>query len=230
MSEISEVVAGQVNERLLEVPTNANYFADLAILEGRQPGAQNPFDAVVREVADLGVGAGLAWRANTAYLAGTIINQGGTLYVVNTNFTSPGTFNTVGLTLYTQRNISWANWTPTVTSTSPGLTPPTISVTSAAYEVRDRTMRGRFDITCSNIGTASGFVQIPLPSGTTRSSGYGGTAAVGTFYESEIGVTGIVLSSGSNLLLILPSGGTPFSGSPRTWRGSFELEVATPPT
>lgn len=57
-SEISEVVAGQVNERFLEVPTNSTYFADLATLNAAQSGAQNPFDAVVREVVDLRAAAG----------------------------------------------------------------------------------------------------------------------------------------------------------------------------
>lgn len=57
-SEISEVTAGQVNERFLEVPTNSTYFADLATLNAAQSGAQNPFDAVVREVVDLRAASG----------------------------------------------------------------------------------------------------------------------------------------------------------------------------
>lgn len=68
MSELSEVVAGQVNERFLEVPTNSTYFADLATLNAAQVGAQNPFDAVVREVVDLRAAAGNMSAFDSRYM------------------------------------------------------------------------------------------------------------------------------------------------------------------
>jgi hypothetical protein len=50
--EISEVVAGQVDERFVELPTNSTYFTKIDTLLDRQSLAENPWDAVVREVAD----------------------------------------------------------------------------------------------------------------------------------------------------------------------------------
>lgn len=83
-SEISEVVAGQVNERFLEVPTNSTYFADLATLNAAQSGAQNPFDAVVREVVDLRAAAGDMSAFDSRYVP--IVNGGDRVWIAAQQF------------------------------------------------------------------------------------------------------------------------------------------------
>lgn len=43
----------------------------------------------------------LPWLPNTAYTAGTFVSYAGVLYTVNADYTSPGTFSTTGLTVFT---------------------------------------------------------------------------------------------------------------------------------
>lgn len=195
----------------------------------------------------------LPWLPNTAYTTGKLVSRLGVLYRVTADHTSPAVWDGTNLGVpivpdagsatealnrqtadarYVRTNGAWTSWTPIATSLTPGATPPVFGTIAAAYEVKDRTMRGRFNVALTTKGTATGFAQLTLPTGSVTAAGYGGSTSVGTFYESNAGVNGFVLcpAGGSVIYLILPAGATPFTADGRQWRGSFELELGTLPS